>query len=64
MLVTQQTAGYNGILWDLMGYRWESAEICGFFMPFSGLEWPSRWQFRPVDKSVTPRIAFESMLKA
>jgi hypothetical protein len=38
MLVTQQTAGYNGILWDLMGYRWESAEICGFFLPFNGLD--------------------------
>jgi hypothetical protein len=45
MLVTQQTAGYNGILWDLMGNRWESAEICGFFLPFSGLEWPSRGSF-------------------
>jgi hypothetical protein len=45
MLVTQQTAGYNGILWDLMGNHWGSAEICGFFLSFSGLEWPSRGSF-------------------
>jgi hypothetical protein len=30
MLVTQQTAGYNGILWDFMGAWWESADFRGF----------------------------------
>jgi hypothetical protein len=31
LLVTQAYAGYNGILWDLMGYGWEMPEICGFY---------------------------------
>jgi hypothetical protein len=30
MLVTQQRAGYNGILWDLMGKAWEMPDFRGY----------------------------------
>jgi hypothetical protein len=63
MLVTQHLGGYNGILWDFMGKGWEMAEIPGFFMPVVGMRGLMSGPFQAVDKSVTFRIAFESMLK-
>jgi hypothetical protein len=32
MLVTQAGTGYNGILWDSMGKRWETSDFGGFSM--------------------------------
>jgi hypothetical protein len=52
MLVTQAGAGYNGILWDIVGNQWESADFSGFFaansLPVPGLF----CRLNAVDKSV------------
>jgi hypothetical protein len=52
MLVTQHTAGYNGILWDLMGKLWETADLRGFSWPSLVIVSASFLISYPVDKSV------------
>jgi hypothetical protein len=52
MLVTQRRAGYNGILWDLMGTVWKNADFSGFLAPVSGHFGAGFGVGNPVDKLV------------